>query len=103
MTWLKPVLPRLAERAEALLGIPLEWRRRPEPLLNHPIRPFRPLLARIDTARVAAMVEASREAQASSPAAEPKQREPKKEETALPLTGVDHFAQLALRAVRPDP
>lgn len=100
MTWLKPVLPRLAERAEALLGIPLEWRRRPEPLLNHPIRPFQPLLARIDAARVAAMVEASREDQASSPAAEPKQSEPKKEETALPLIDFDHFAQVDLRVVR---
>ena len=60
--YLKPVLPRLAERAEAFLTIPpLYWSDRHQPLLNRSIAPFTPLLGRVDPKKVQAMVDASRE------------------------------------------
>ncbi len=76
MTYLKPVLPRVAERAESFLAAgPLDWAAIREPLLGRTIEPFTPLLTRVERARVDAMIEASTEqdeARATGPlAAEP--------------------------------
>ncbi|MGL9774547.1 MAG: methionine--tRNA ligase [Sodalis sp. (in: enterobacteria)] len=60
MTYLKPVLPSLAERAEAFLATPLDWDDLSAPLLSHRIRPFKALFSRIEAAQVEAVIEASR-------------------------------------------
>lgn len=57
MTYLKPVLPSLAERAEAFLAIPLTWDAMSKPLLSHRISPFKVLFRRIELLQVAAIVE----------------------------------------------
>ena len=60
--YLKPVLPDLARRAEEFLGIdPLTWDDLDAPLLDHPIHKFKPLLTRVEQARIDAVVEASKE------------------------------------------
>jgi len=60
--FLKPVLPNLARDAEAFLNVaPLTWADLATPLADHPLNPFSPLLARIEPAKVEAMVEASKE------------------------------------------
>nr|WP_269447286.1 class I tRNA ligase family protein [Candidatus Doolittlea endobia] len=41
MTYLKPVLPFLAERAEAFLATSLHWNDLSSPLLSHRIQPFK--------------------------------------------------------------
>jgi methionyl-tRNA synthetase len=57
LVYLKPVLPALAERAEAFLGTPpLRWEDAGRALLGTRIAPFQPLLARVDPARVAAIL-----------------------------------------------
>jgi methionyl-tRNA synthetase len=57
LVYLKPVLPALAARAEAFLGTPaLRWEDAGRPLLDTRIAPFQPLLARVDPARVAAIL-----------------------------------------------
>ncbi|MGK2960233.1 MAG: methionine--tRNA ligase [Candidatus Malihini olakiniferum] len=61
MTYLKPVLPSLAERAEAFLNITLAWDAVAQPLLNHEVKPFKALFNRIDLDKVKAMVDASKE------------------------------------------
>ncbi|EPG7575860.1 methionine--tRNA ligase [Providencia rettgeri] len=61
MTYLKPVLPGLTERAEAFLNSELSWDAINTPLLNHSIAPFKALFNRIEMAKVDAMVEASKE------------------------------------------
>tara|TARA_R110001592_G_scaffold363323_1_gene683920 strand:- start:12361 stop:14391 length:2031 start_codon:yes stop_codon:yes gene_type:complete len=61
MTYLKPVLPAMAEKAEAFLGCSLDWTELQQPLLSHPLDTFQTLMTRVDAKRVAAMVEASRE------------------------------------------
>lgn len=48
MTYLKPVVPGLAERAEQFLNITFSWNVLNTPLLARKINPFIPLLSRID-------------------------------------------------------
>ena len=53
VVYLKPVLPMLASRSEAFLGIAeLQWEDAQQPLLGHSIGKFKPLLQRVDAARV---------------------------------------------------
>ncbi|KGM26084.1 methionine--tRNA ligase [Photorhabdus luminescens] len=61
MTFLKPVLPSLAERAEAFLNTELTWHGIEEPLLDHQVSAFKALFNRIDMDKVDAMVAASKE------------------------------------------
>ncbi|MCC8374617.1 MULTISPECIES: methionine--tRNA ligase [Photorhabdus] len=61
MTFLKPVLPSLAERAEAFLNTELTWRGIEQPLLDHQVSTFKALFNRIDMDKVDAMVVASKE------------------------------------------
>ena len=60
MTYLKPVLPVMAEKSEAFLGLSLDWMELNAPLEGHTINNFSPLIQRIDPDAVAAMVEASK-------------------------------------------
>ncbi len=57
MTYLKPVLPSLAQRSEAFLNCQLEWDAIQQPLLNHQIATFKALFNRIDMDKVNTMVE----------------------------------------------
>ncbi|WP_072032304.1 methionine--tRNA ligase [Erwinia sp. 9145] len=70
MTWLKPVLPSLSERAEAFLNQPLRWDEIEQPLLNHTLSPFKALYNRIEMDKVNALVATSKEdaAAANKPA-----------------------------------
>ncbi|MGM3175834.1 methionine--tRNA ligase [Dickeya lacustris] len=61
MTYLKPVLPSLAERAEAFLRTELGWDSLAQPLLDHQVGTFKALFNRIDIAQVQGMVESSKE------------------------------------------
>ncbi|SFC91926.1 methionine--tRNA ligase [Pragia fontium] len=60
MTFLKPVLPALSERAEAFLNQELHWKNIEHPLLDHKVNGFKALFNRIDRDKVDAMVEASK-------------------------------------------
>ena len=62
MIYLKPILPDLAAKVEDLLNTTLEWQARATPLLNHTVKPFTPLLQRIELKEVIAMSEDSKEA-----------------------------------------
>lgn len=60
--FLKPVLPKLAEAAEAFLNVaPLKWSDHENLLANHQLNPFNPLMTRIEPAKIEAMIEASKE------------------------------------------
>lgn len=61
MTYLKPVLPVMAEKSEAFLGLSLDWTELNAPLEGHTINNFSPLIQRVDPDAVAAMVEASKQ------------------------------------------
>jgi methionyl-tRNA synthetase len=60
ITYLKPILPGLAEKSEAFLGVePLTWDGLPTVLQGHRINKFKPLLTRIEADDVAKMIEDS--------------------------------------------
>lgn len=59
LTYLKPVLPAMSEAGEAFLNDSLSWKSVNQPLVEHQINPFKPLMQRIEKERVDAMVEAS--------------------------------------------
>ena len=59
-TYLKPVLPAMAEKSEAFLQHSLDWTALQAPLVDHELAPFQPLLQRVDAEVVTAMVEASK-------------------------------------------
>ncbi len=66
MIYLKPVLPEMAGRAEAFLNVPpLTWQDNHTLLLSHKVNPFKPLMTRVDADKVTAMIEASKEGEAS--------------------------------------
>ena len=62
MIYLRPVLPRTAEKAAEFLDASLDWSRPPEPLLQHRINPFKPMMQRLDPASLEKMVASQREA-----------------------------------------
>ena len=59
-TYLKPVLPAMAEKSEAFLQCSLDWTALDAPLVAHELAPFEPLLQRVEADVVTAMVEASK-------------------------------------------
>jgi methionyl-tRNA synthetase len=70
MTWLKPVLPSLSERAEAFLNQELSWDGIAQPLRDHTLSAFKALYNRVEMDKVNALIEASKEdaAAANKPA-----------------------------------
>ena len=60
MTYLKPVLPQMAQKSELFLGLPLDWTALNAPLQGHVINDFSPLIQRVDPDAVNAMVEDSK-------------------------------------------
>ena len=62
VTYLKPVLPATAEKAETFLNSgTLDWRSIKTPLTNHMINKFKPLMTRVDIDKIDRMIEASKE------------------------------------------
>ena len=59
LTYLKPVLPAMAEAGESFLNDTLTWDSVKHPLVEHKINQFKPLMQRIEKERVDAMVEAA--------------------------------------------
>jgi methionyl-tRNA synthetase len=96
MTYLKPVLPVMAEKAEAFLNCSLDWTALDAPLLAHELAKFKPLLTRIDNKQVEAMVAASTQDQAAetapAPAASSAESQP-----ASDTIEFDDFAKVDLR------
>ena len=61
MTYLKPVLPEMAEKSEAFLNVDsLNWDDMKSPLLGHRINKFKPLMTRIEDEQIEAMIESSK-------------------------------------------
>ena len=61
VTYLKPILPTLAEESEAFLNVsPLMWSDLDELLVDHDINKFKPLMSRIEQKDVDAMVKAGK-------------------------------------------
>ncbi|QSE73624.1 methionine--tRNA ligase [Aeromonas media] len=95
MAYLKPVMPHLAERAEAFLGETLSWEGVAKPLTHHQLAPFKALFSRIEPAKVEAMVEASKEDLAKEQA--PKATGPLADDPISETISYEDFAKIDLR------
>jgi len=97
--YLKPVLPALAEKAEKFLNIsPLAWKDAGTVLLQHAIKPYEHLAARVDPKQVAALLEETKESLAMT--------EPTAAATASPIEAIkpeisiDDFGKVDLRIAK---
>lgn len=113
MSCLAPVLPAMAQRSAALLGVPFEqWGAVAEPLLSSPIKAYEPLATRLDPAAVAALIEppappgvAGAAATGAAAAARPSVAAPAAASrgaaaATAAVIGIEQFAQLDLRVAR---
>ncbi len=95
MAYLKPVMPLLAERAEAFLAETLSWDGIAAPLVDHTVAPFKALFSRIEPAKIEAMIEASKEDLAKEQA--PKATGPLVDDPISETIAYDDFAKIDLR------
>jgi methionyl-tRNA synthetase len=105
MVYLKPVLPRMAEKSEAFLQTSLDWTALEGALLDHELAPFSPLLTRIEASQVEAVLEAEKQAvAASAPTAASAQASAAPKSTAgdelAAEIDFDTFARIDLRVAR---
>jgi len=95
--YLKPVIPALASEAEQFLNIASQtWPADVQPLTDHAINDFKPLMTRVEADKIAAIIEASKESLEKTAEA-PKAR------TCEPIADTiefDDFAKLDLRIAR---
>ncbi len=95
MAYLKPVMPLLAERAEAFLAETLSWDGIEMPLVDHTVAPFKALFSRIEPAKIEAMIDASKEDLAKEQA--PKASGPLVDDPISETISYDDFAKIDLR------
>ena len=102
MSYLAPVLPRLAERAAALLGTSFErWDAIATPLLGTSVAPYQPLATRLDPKAVAALIEREAPPAESSGAAASSAPSATAGASVAPETvTLEDFAKLDLRVAR---
>jgi methionyl-tRNA synthetase len=100
VAYLKPVLPVTVEQAEAFLNIDaLTWDVIATPLLDHDVNKFKPLMTRIESDKIEAILEASKQTMAieAKPATKPvdKNIDPIADEIQF-----DDFAKIDLRIAK---
>jgi methionyl-tRNA synthetase len=100
ITYLAPVLPFTAERAEAFLGREVsDWRNIDEPMLKVPVNAFQPLMMRVDPLKVDSVIEASKESLQPAAAESAAKSEAAIEDLADEIT-IDDFIKVDLRIAR---
>jgi methionyl-tRNA synthetase len=96
VAYLKPVLPLMAAQVEEFLNSPIQgWAADMQPLLNHTINDFKPLMTRVEADKIAAIVADSQQHLEKTPTVKPKQFEP-----IAPEIEFDDFAKLDLRIAK---
>lgn len=94
MTYLKPVLPLMAKASEEFLNCsPFTWAAIEQPLLNHPIKEFKPLMVRIEKEKIDAMLTESKPTSSANIVKDPK--------TAIgEIISIDDLAKIDLRIAK---
>ncbi len=95
--YLKPVMPALVKEAEQFLNIaPQGWVSDMQPLINHNINEFKPLMTRVDPDKITAIIDASKESlEKATDKPKAKQFEP-----IADTIQIDDFAKLDLRIAK---
>ncbi|MCO6557775.1 MAG: methionine--tRNA ligase [Gilliamella sp.] len=92
MTYLKPIVPSLAERTEAFLNSKLEWNEIDNALTSHKINQFKALFNRMDMDKITNMIEETKQQAALAQPAKPKVAEP-----IADTINFDDFAKVDMR------
>ena len=101
ITYLQPILPVMAAEAERFLNIPaLQWSSIGEPLTNHRINKFIPLMTRVEQEKIDAMLEDSKEHLEQAPAPAAGDKGPLALDPIAGTINFDDFAKLDLRIAR---
>ena len=105
MSYLKPVLPQLAERTEGFLQTQLRWDNIDTPLFNHTIAPFKSLFSRLEKKQIDAVIEETKQLFAQTTQQDAKKgKEVTACDTAVepiaPEITIDDFAKLDLRVAK---
>lgn len=107
MTYLYPILPAMATKAQAFLQVDaLNWDNRCQPLVDHAIAPFKPLAQRVDPKAIEQMLEASKEVLAEEQQIRNGGQEAKADTATVPMEpiadeiSIDDFFKVDLRIVR---
>jgi methionyl-tRNA synthetase len=98
MIYLQPVLPATANRTREFLNDSLSWTHDIQPLLNHSIHPFTPMLQRVEMPQVDAML--NEETPAEKPATAKPAATDSTHEPLADTISIDDFAKLDLRVAR---
>jgi methionyl-tRNA synthetase len=99
--FLKPVIPALVKEAEHFLNIDSQaWPVAAQPLLNHIINDFKPLMTRVEADKIAAIVEASKENLEKTAAQHTQIAPEKKFEPIADTIEFEDFAKLDLRIAK---
>ncbi|MFM2476757.1 methionine--tRNA ligase [Celerinatantimonas sp. MCCC 1A17872] len=98
ITYLKPVLPDLAEHTEELLNTKLTWEGIHQPIFGQAINPFKALMQRVEMDKINAMIESSKEDLAKMQ--QPKATGPLIDEPISETIDYDTFAKVDLRVAR---
>ncbi len=99
--FLKPVIPELVKEAEHFLNIDSQaWPVAAQPLLNHIINDFKPLMTRVEADKIAAIVEASKENLEKTAAQHTQIAPEKKFEPIADTIEFEDFAKLDLRIAK---
>ena len=97
--YLKPILPAFAQRSEAFLNVsPMTWEDAANPVIDHRIGRFKPLIQRIDKKAVDRMLEASKEPEPPAVESEPISKTVGESDQAV--ISIDDFAKVDLRVAR---
>ena len=98
VTYLAPVLPVMSEQAAAFLNVEnLNWDARKELLQGHEINKFKPLMTRVESDRIDAMIEASKEVLAEEQKLKEQPTGPLADDPISDEIEFDDFAKLDLR------
>ena len=99
--YLKPVVPTMVGKAEQFLNIDsMAWPNQWSPLSDHLINKFKPLLTRVDSEKLAALIEASKENLEKTVTAIPAKKASKEASTKAELIDFEDFAKIDLRIAR---
>ncbi|MGQ0335787.1 methionine--tRNA ligase [Halomonas elongata] len=101
MVYLAPVVPSMAEDARQFMKLEtLDWDSRQDLLLDHEIAKFKPLMTRVETDRIDAMIEASKEDLVEEQKLKETPKGPLADEPIAPQIAFDDFAKVDLRIAR---
>jgi methionyl-tRNA synthetase len=98
VTYLSPVLPQIAAKTEAFLNTELTLEAIEEPLLNHAIRTYQPMMTRVEAEQIDKVLEETKNGNDSQPAANPTAAQPATDTDAIkPEIDISAFEKIDLR------